>query len=282
MTDLRDEDRSTWSDAKLARERDDLREALAELRDRIAPQGLVSDLTDKLRRGFNLGSLGETAGSGAKHLLKGVNAGATPLVKMAGSAAKANPVAAALVGAGAAWLAYSAVKSHRAAKEEALPEWLREAGSLQERAEALRDRIAEAEEKLSFSREEAQESLEEIDETFARELRRLMGQGLDGLDAETRKAAFAAREAAFDKHYGKGGGLKFGSTLTYGAALAAAGTALASFWPRQSHAETQELRLRAAVDEAVADARSVIEDEAARLAELADALAEALNAAKKG
>lgn len=265
-------------EAQLEQTRAELQAALAELRDRLTPEGLVSELMRKARSGLNIETAARSAGSSAKQLLGGATASALPLAKLAGSSIRANPVASAVAGAGLAWLAYSSFKARRDAPPEALPEWLVEAESLLERAEELRERIAQAKQAGAFADHEAEDSLADVERSYQQELRLVMGRGLDALDAETRAAALAARETAFDKRHGKGGdtGFKLGGVLSYGALIAAAGTALASVYPRQDKGETAEAKVQAAVDAAMAKARHVVEEQADRLSVLAETLAEAL------
>lgn len=246
MTDVRDHDHPGRIEADLARERDELALALAALRDRLRRPA------DPGRNGFA--------------------ATAAPVAKAAGRAVQAWPLASAIAGAGAAWLGWRALNALRRTGGEAMPEWLVEAGELHDRAARLRARIEAAEAAGDLGPDEAGDSLAEVEEALKKEVRHLMGRGLDGLEAEARAAALAAREEAWQAKYGGGRRLRLGAMLTSGPALALAGAALAAVFPRASAAKEADEAARDAVEAA----RRVIADEADRLTALAGELSRTL------
>ncbi|VDC28009.1 hypothetical protein [Pseudogemmobacter humi] len=255
MTDARDHDHPRRIEADLARERDELALALAALRERLRRPA------EPARNGFA--------------------ATAAPVAKAAVRAAQTWPLASAVAGAGLAWLGWRAVNGLRGKDADSAPEWLVEAGELHDRAAKLRARIEEAAAAGGLDEAGARDSLAEVDEALKKEVRRLMGRGLDGLEAEARAAALAAREEVWQAKYG-GGRPKIAALLTSGPVLALAGAALAAVIPRASAAKDTEQAARDAVEAA----RQVIGEEADRLTALAEELSrslrEALDAAKTG
>ena len=218
-------------EAGLARERAALEDNLAELRARLMPGNLASEVFDQIKASDAVHQASRLAQQQAKSLYEGAASMAQPVAQMASSGIKANPVATALAGAGLAWLGYSALKQRKAAPE-ALPSWLQEAAALQQRAALLQGRIASALADGAFDAAEAAESRADVTQAFERELGLVLGQGLDVLDAETRAAALAGRRELFDKKYGKGAKTGLGTWLSYAAMLASAGGTLAAVLPR--------------------------------------------------
>lgn len=258
-----------------------LSEDLALTRQELA--GAVAALGKRLGAGRLSGS--DAAGSGREtpqepQAFAAVKA-AMPALGLAGSVIRSNPLASVLTGAGLAWLAWSGLRRKANAPRETLPQWLIEAGGLREEARRLKSRVDEAEASGVLDARGAKETREEIAASLASETRRLMGQGLDGLEEETRAAALTAREAAWQRAYGDAGGRKsglggFAKVLTAGTALAGLGGLVAAVMARASPAEAAVSEAETVVRETTEAARKVIADEADRLAKLAADLSRAI------
>ncbi|NPD13932.1 hypothetical protein HOY34_01800 [Xinfangfangia sp. D13-10-4-6] len=197
---------------------------------------------------------------------------AMPALKAAGATIRANPLAAALAGAGLGWLAFSGISRARSKPREARPEWLVEVDQRRDEAERLRQKINRAAEEGLLDEAEADESLAEVETSLQSEIRRLMGRGLDGLESETRAAALAARQAALTRATsGKGFGRKVVRTLGAGGGLAALAALVAAMTRRDPAAPGPD-------EDDAAAAREALAQEAARLS----ALAAELSAAVRG
>ena len=205
-------------EAQLERDRQALRATLDELRDRVFPDAMMRD--------------------GAGLLQKSALASA----RMAGSAAKANPLATALIGAGLVWMSMGrrkARKAKAAAAAEALPGWLQDASTLHQRATALQDDIQRLSQDAGLALDEIEASREDVRRALAEDLAITLNRGLEGLDAEERQAAFAVRQSRLATHLGLGpkktaGPLAamagMGGTAVGGAVLAGAAAALTAYF----------------------------------------------------
>lgn len=213
----------------LARSRQDLAEA-------IAAFGKGFDISRIF--GGRAGRSGEDTGAGPS------GAAVMPALRAAGEAAgatiRANPGAAALAGAGIAWLAWSGLRRRAAQRQKARPEWLVAIAALREDAARLRARIDRSHASGALTEDAARDSLEDVEASLDLAILQELGRGLDGLDSETRAAALATREAVLRREFGKsvlprqgaatGGG--FGRLLATGTVLTAAGGCLAAFLNR--------------------------------------------------
>ncbi|WP_112308770.1 hypothetical protein [Pseudogemmobacter bohemicus] len=178
---------------------------------------------------------------------EGPVAAAMPVLEAGLAAVRANPRATVLAGLGLAGagllLAYGGAS--RGARREAWPEWLVGAASLREEAARLRARVERARVSGALDEAAARDSLDDIDASLETAIRQQMGQGLDGLEEEARAAALAAREAAWQREFGKirqSGGKKpargtFGRILSVGTIVTAAGGLLAAFLARDRRSD---------------------------------------------
>lgn len=113
--------------------------------------------------------------------------------------------------------------------------WLAEAAGLRARADALLDRIDSAARDGLAPAAEAAGHRAEVLAALADDLRAAMARGLETLPDEARAAVIAARASAYEawaNAAGSGAGLLRDRPLLAGAALAAAGVALAAVLPR--------------------------------------------------
>ncbi len=259
------------AEQRLARERAELARAVDELCNRLNPRRILRDGERSAAERAESAGLLDTPALRA----------ATPLVRGAGTAVRANPLAAALAGAGLAWLAWSG-RSRAKTTPEARPEWLVEVTQRREEAARLRAKIARSQAEGLLDEAEAGESLAEVDAALQSEIRRLMGRGLDGLEAETRAAALAAREAALkagDKPARRGNA---GRILTAGTAVAALAGLATTLLRRRDGAEERPEAGEPEAGEDVGQAdvgraeigamRDVLLDEAGRLSDLVSRL----------
>ncbi|SEC12177.1 hypothetical protein [Rhodobacter sp. 24-YEA-8] len=217
---------------EIARSRQDLAEAIAALRQNF-----------NITRFFG-GGQGRASGPDVSGHSGPAQPGAAvmPVIEAAGAAIRANPRAAALAGAGLAWLAWSGVRRRATSSPEARPEWLDGIAALREEADRLRARVERSRDSGALDDVAARDSLEDIAASLDHAIRHEIGRGLDGLDAETRTAALAAREAACRREFGKDGAGasghigatlgRVGKIVTAGAALTAAGGFVASLLSR--------------------------------------------------
>ncbi|WP_283178450.1 hypothetical protein [Gemmobacter sp. 24YEA27] len=217
---------------EIARSRQDLAEAIAALKQNF-----------NMTRFFG-GGQGRAAGPDASGHADPASPGAAvmPVIEAAGAAIRANPRAAALAGAGLAWLTWSGIRRRSSSSRAARPEWLQGIAALREEADRLRARVERSRDSGALDEVAARDSLEDIAASLEQAIRQEIGQGLDGLDAETRAAALAAREAACRREFGKGGsgasgqngGMlgRVGKIVTAGAALTGAGGFVASLLSR--------------------------------------------------
>ncbi|MBJ2151532.1 hypothetical protein [Paracoccus sp. IB05] len=260
----------------LARSRKDLAEAIAALKQNF-------DIT----RFF--GSVhGRSAGPDASGRAEPAAPGAAvmPVIEAAGAAIRANPRAAALAGAGLAWLAWSGIRRRVTSSRAARPEWLDGIAALREEADRLRARVARSRDSGALDEVAARDSLEDIAASLDHAIRQEIGQGLDGLDAETRTAALAAREAACRREFGKGGsgasgqngGMlgRVGKIVTAGAALTAAGGFVASLLSRGQPSAEAAARAPDETGAEEAAAREELRDDLEQLSRLVTRLTSTL------
>ncbi len=203
------------TEAQLDRDRAALAAALAALRGRVSPGGLMAQGAALMTRG---------AWGAARGMAKG------------------NPIAAALTGAGALWLGLGG----RRKAPETPPDapWMAEADRLHDRADAMTDEIDAAESDGTLPGDEARLARDDIRNALSKDLVRVLGQGLEALSPAERDAALAVRERVAAERYAlvpEAGFLArhpaWGGLLAAGAMAAAA----AFFAPRRSRREAAQM-----------------------------------------
>lgn len=255
----------------------------------------LSAALEALRNRFSLDSLWSDGAS----LIKS-NAG--PYTQALDAAVRANPLALALTGAGLAWLIFgrrnatepdpsplagTLFEAEARWEDEGgpvsdLPEtdalWMQEADRLRLRASGMIARINAAVRDNLAPAADLAKNRSDVVASLAKDVRRVMGKGLDGLTESVRDKALAAREQAYVMRITAG---KVGAEtvrdnpVVAGLALAAAGATLASLLP-QSAFENQVLG--APRDRLVGEAKRVLHDERRRVAQSVRQAAQTLTA----
>lgn len=263
-------------EAQLDRDRDALTAAFGSLRDRFSLDSLWSDGASLLKTN------------------------AVPYTQAVDAAVRANPLALALTAVGVAWLilgrrsqpeidtsALAGTKFEAEARWEdeggpvsELPEtdalWMEEADRLRLRAIGMISRInAAVRDKLAPATDLAK-NRDDVVSSLTKDVRRVMGRGLEHMTGTARDEALAARERTYTVRVSAG---KVGAEavrdnpLVMGLALAAAGAAVAALLP-QSALENQALA--APRDRVVADAKRILQEERRRVATSVQRLSQAL------
>jgi ElaB/YqjD/DUF883 family membrane-anchored ribosome-binding protein len=257
-------------------DRAELAESLDTLRDRAAPAALLRD--------------------GGRAAI----AGAMPLAQSLARHVARNPLPWALIGAGAAWLAFSSRGAPAKAPEksalagtkfEAVSRWEDEGGpvapeppdpdeSWMAEAEGLRTRAAEmigrinaaARDRLAPAADLAR-SKAEVLAALTADVRAAMGRGLEGLTGQAREKALAAREAAYSARIAvaeKGAEQMRDHPFLSAGLLAGVGAALGALIPRSGTEQKLTGALRDGVMSAV---QALAADEIDRASALARDLA---------
>jgi hypothetical protein len=253
----------------------------------------LSKSLEALRQRFSLDSLWSDGAS----LIK-ANAG--PYTQALDAAVRANPLALSVTAVGLAWLIFgrrsvndaasSALAGTRFEAEarweddggpvSELPEtdalWMEEADRLRLRASGMLARINGAVRDNLAPAAELAKNRADVVAALAKDVRRVMARGLDGLTGSARDAALAARERAYTARVMTG---KVGAEavrdnpVVAGMALVAAGAAVAALLP-QSAFENQVMG--APRDRLVGEAKRFLKEERQRVANSVSRIAEVL------
>lgn len=203
------------TEVQLDRDRAALAAALAALRGRVSPAGLMAQGAGLMTRG---------------------------LWGAARDAARGNPLATALSGAGALWFGLGGQRKAPDTPPDA--PWMAEADLLHDRADAMTDEIDAALDNGTLADRDAREARDEIRAALAKDLVGVLAQGLEGLSPAERDAALAVRERVAAERYAlaPGGGV-LGRHPVLGGLLAAGAMAAAAalFAPRRSRRESAQM-----------------------------------------
>lgn len=265
-------------EAELARERQTLATTIDSLRSRLTVDALVTDAIAMAK------------------------SNAAPYTRALDTAVRANPLAAAMTGAGLAWLIFGR-KTARSAPPDALsgtkfealsrwedeggppaplPEadnsWIAETDALRDRAKAALARLdtatrAQLRPAADLARERAA-----LVAQVAADIRRAMARGLDTLSAQARDRILAAREAAYLARVSmlrKSGAMIEDHPLLTGVAALAAGAALAAALPVT---RTENRVLGPERDRLLGHAQRLLDAERARAGQVASSLADIVTA----
>jgi hypothetical protein len=255
---------------------------------------LVASL-DMLRKRFSLDNVWSDGAS----LIK-ANAG--PYTQALDAAVRANPLALSVTAIGMAWLIFgrrgegevdhSSLAGTRFEAEarwedeggpvQDLPEsdalWMEAADRLRLRASGLIARINAAARDNLVPAAELAKSRADVAAALAKDVRRVMAQGLETLTGTARHAALAGRESVYMAHLAAakiGAQAVRDNPVVAGIAIALAGAAVAALLP-QSSFENQVLA--APRDRLLHDAKRVLQDERQRVAKSVERVAQALAA----
>lgn len=231
-----------------------------------------------------------------------IKANAGPYTQALDAAVRANPVGLALTAVGLAWLilgrrngvqaeasALAGTKFEAQARWEDeggpvadLPEtdalWIEEADRLRARASGMMARINTAVRDNLAPAAELAKSRSDIAASLAKDVRRVMARGLEGVTGAARDTAMATRERAYMMRITAG---KVGAEtvrdnpLIAGIALAAAGATVAALLPRSA---VEDQLLGAPRDRIVGQAQRLLQDERQRIAQSVRHAAQALTA----
>lgn len=244
----------------------------------------LSASLDALRDRFSLNSMWEDGAS----LLKN-NAG--PYTQVLDKAVRANPVALALTAVGVAWLVLGrrgtpsveqapALAGTRFEAESRwedeggpvsdLPEtdarWMEDADRLRLRADGMITKINAALRSGLAPAAVLAKSRADVVAALAKDIRRVMSNGLESLGASARDAALATRERSYLMRItaaDAGAGAVRDNPVVAGAALAAAGAAVAMLLPRS---DFEDHLLGVPRDRLLKDAKRALKDERQRVA----------------
>jgi hypothetical protein len=255
----------------------------------------LSASIDALGKRFSLESLWSDGAS-----LITANAG--PYTQALDAAVRANPVALALTAVGLAWLILgrrgqatadpsplAGTKFEAEARWEdeggpvsELPEtdalWMEEADRLRRRASSLIARINAAVRDNLAPAAELAKSRADVVASLAKDVRRVMAQGLENVTGSARDTALAAREQAYTMRIAArkaGAETVRDNPVVAGIALAAAGAAVAAVLPQSAF---ENRLLGAPRDRLVGEAKRVLQDERQRVARSVSRAAQALTA----
>ncbi len=266
---------------KLERDRQALAQSLVVLRERMRPANLVAEGKDALM------------------------AQASPLVSKLDSAVRGQPLVAAMAGVALAALVFGrrrpsdldaagAVPAMAGTKFEALtrwedeggpaapepvdPEedWLSEARSLRVRAERMLRQIDDATRRGFAPAAQLAKHRAEVIAAFGAETRAALGKGLGNLSGTARDQALQARERVYLSRIAlaeKGRQAVDANPLAMGAALAAAGAALACLFPQT---ETEDRLMGGVRDEVADELKTTLRREATRVSAFGRTLKDAL------
>jgi len=267
-------------EVKLSRDRDALASALGSLTKSLTAEALLGSASSIIKR----------------------NASSYALA--VDSAVKANPAAVALTGVGLAWLVLGKrdmtpdidPSTLSGTKFEAVTRWEDEGGPAfdpadpdddwMDEAEALRNRAAQLIAKIDraaryglASAADLAASRAEVISSLTKDVRRVMGKGLEHMSEQARSAAIAAREATYNARLSKAPVAAMKSVRHYplvsGFAIAVAGASLAALFP-STHSEN---RLFGSTRKRVVDElRGLAVDEAERVSAVASNLVDKLKA----
>lgn len=267
-------------EAELSRDRDALASALGSLRQSLTAEALLGSASSMIKRNASGYALAVDA------------------------AVKANPAAVALTGVGLAWLILG--KRDKApeidpstlsgTKFEAVSRWEDEGGPAFDpvdpnddwidAADALRDRAAQMIAKIDraaryglASAADLAASRAEVVASLTKDVRRVMGKGLESLSEQARGAAIAAREATYNARLSNVPDATMKSVRHYplatGVAIAVAGATLAALFPST---RTENRLFGSARKRVVDELRGVAADEAERVSTVASNLMDKLKA----
>jgi len=177
---MRAQDRIEKLERELHEQRQELTELLAAIAGRVAP------------------------GAMAGQALKLAQENAVPLARQAGSTLRRHPLAAALVGAGLAWILLGRHEAERSSVESEEPQadttedrWAEQIDALRRAAsEALHALEAQAASGVTAAHELA-DARADMMGAFAQDLRARLADGLEGLGEDARANVIAAREATY-------------------------------------------------------------------------------------
>lgn len=263
-------------EAQLDQDRDALSAALEALRNRFSADSLWADGASLIRTN------------------------AVPYTQALDAAVRANPVAIALTAVGLAWLilgrrgqndpdpsplAGTRFEAEARWEDEGgpvseLPEtdaqWMEEADKLRLRASGMIAQINAAVRQNLAPAADLAKSRADVVASLAKDVRRVMARGLDGVTGRARDTALAARERAYLLRIAAG---KVGAEtvrdnpVVAGLALAAAGATVAALLPRSAF---EDQVLGSPRDQLVGKAKRVLQDERQRVARAVRGVGQAL------
>ena len=255
----------------------------------------LSATLEQLRQRFSIDSLWSDGAALVK-----ANSG--PYAQALDTAVRANPLALSVTAIGLAWLILgrrqtttadpSSLAGTRFEAESRwedeggpvseLPEtdemWMQEADILRDRATGLFAQINTALHAKLASAADLAKCRADVAASLAKDVRRVMSRGLDGLSGSARDLKLAARERAYTARLTAtkaGAGAVRDNPVAIGVALALAGAAVATLMP-QSAAEAKVLS--APRDRLLKDGQRVLQDERQRIANSLFRFAEGLSA----
>lgn len=229
-----------------------------------------------------------------------IKTNAVPYTQAVDAAVRANPLALTLTAIGLAWLiigrrtvpdvdpsplAGTRFEAEARWEDEGGPvydlpdsdvQWIEEADGLRQRAAGIFARINEAFRDKMAPEDELAKSRADVAASLAKDVRRVMARGLDGLTQGARETALKAREQAYIARLATA---KVGAEavrdhpVVAGLALAAAGATVAALLP-QSAFENQILA--APRDRVMGEAKRMMQDERQRVAQSVSRLADVL------